>query len=424
MRFSTPVCSIDRVPANEMTWERFREQYDGKKPVIVTNSTVGWNTAKHSLEALQWDREHRWSVCHNDCVMEDWIGRGLDIWSPDKVKRARAPPTGLRQLFVDNETASVDQALLQIDSRAADLYDFIDDDYAPHFWVHNFLQAVRQVGNAYIEQTVSKVARMHLNITGDALDLRRRTAITMWRMQRAQAMPHIYHIVSSEMSGSPWHTDPPKTSFWNTLVQGEKRWLAVSPKRRARMTVAMEEKPIREWFEDDYDRWIRNNKSNRVPERAPHVECVQRAGETIYIPKEWPHAAMALRHSTAISEQVVTPRNFRSYIAFHQRNAIHDCQRYSIKVFNDVNIQEKLESPWFFNEFFRASTRSNPADIIWAVSLPCSFSASLRGTRRTQLTLTGATRGSLKLLQNLRNRCANNFMKRAASTSSSTPSVY
>ena len=87
-------------------------------------------------------------------------------------------------------------------------------------------------------------------------------------------------------TGAPMHLH---TDAWNCLVYGEKRWFLIPPFQGAYSAM-----PIRQWVDELYP-------SMQV------LECTQRAGDVLYVPKYWSHAVLNTRESIGIAREFLNP---------------------------------------------------------------------------------------------------------------------
>jgi histone arginine demethylase JMJD6 len=107
--------------------------------------------------------------------------------------------------------------------------------------------------------------------------------------------PHRWLVAGPPRSGSGVHVDPLATAAWNTLLAGRKRWALFPPGTPAALVAPREAGLGREapdWFARVYPR-------ARAPgwPGPPVLDCVQEAGETVYVPGGWWHAVLNLPSS-------------------------------------------------------------------------------------------------------------------------------
>ena len=79
------------------------------------------------------------------------------------------------------------------------------------------------------------------------------------------------------------------TNAWNGLVYGRKRWFLLPPYALWGPTGM----PMLSWVRDFY------------PQLAPHVhECIQEAGEVLYVPSDWYHGVLNVKDSVGVVVEV------------------------------------------------------------------------------------------------------------------------
>ena len=83
------------------------------------------------------------------------------------------------------------------------------------------------------------------------------------------------------------------TSAWNGLVFGRKRWFLLPPSTVSQWT--SDEKSIQRWYR------FRRPKYRHAP-----FECVQRAGDLLYVPAGWLHGVINLQDTVAIVKEIGT----------------------------------------------------------------------------------------------------------------------
>ena len=104
---------------------------------------------------------------------------------------------------------------------------------------------------------------------------------------------HRWIIIGPSRSGSTFHQDPNATCAWNAVVSGSKKWVLYPPSVtppgvRPSADGADVASPVSlpEWFLSFYEH-------KAAAGRAP-AECVVRAGEILFVPRQWWHLAINL----------------------------------------------------------------------------------------------------------------------------------
>ena len=124
--------------------------------------------------------------------------------------------------------------------------------------------------------------------------------------------PYQWFLIGPKRSGTTIHLDPLNTSAWNTSLHGYKLWIL---------------------FPNDVPKWIANGRQFRGPnedneasdyfakilprlkasegkENLRYIECVQRPGETIFVPGGWWHAVLNLSDTMAVTQNFCSHFNF------------------------------------------------------------------------------------------------------------------
>ena len=104
--------------------------------------------------------------------------------------------------------------------------------------------------------------------------------------------PHRWLVVGPPRSGSGLHVDPLATAAWNTLLAGRKRWALFPPGTPPALVAPREAGVGREaadWFAAVHPRTAAPGWPG-----PPALDCVQAAGETVYVPGGWWHAVLNL----------------------------------------------------------------------------------------------------------------------------------
>jgi hypothetical protein len=122
-------------------------------------------------------------------------------------------------------------------------------------------------------------------------------------------------VIGGPRSGSPFHLDPFKTSAWNALLAGRKRWVLYPPNQLPPSGVDVDEDedtgeldytgedPI-VWFLEHYP-LIKNRDVSEHP-----MECILEEGEIIYVPTNWWHMVFNLTETIAVTQNFCDSYNF------------------------------------------------------------------------------------------------------------------
>lgn len=97
----------------------------------------------------------------------------------------------------------------------------------------------------------------------------------------AGGVESIHFFLGRPGSGAPFHIHADAV---NAVVAGSKRWFVYTPKR-----TLYSRTPIQEWIDGDY---------SRLSEAEKPLECIQEAGDVVYVPLDWGHAVVNLEENT------------------------------------------------------------------------------------------------------------------------------
>lgn len=126
--------------------------------------------------------------------------------------------------------------------------------------------------------------------------------------------PWRWFCIGPKRSGTTVHTDPLGTSAWNAITSGKKRWVLFEPKHPAKFVKG---KALRRDHEDDeaidyfYNILPRIREQIRIEGYDVKVhECIQNAGEIIFVPCNWWHGVINLENTVAVTENYCGYDNF------------------------------------------------------------------------------------------------------------------
>ncbi|CAN8075518.1 unnamed protein product [Agarophyton chilense] len=91
----------------------------------------------------------------------------------------------------------------------------------------------------------------------------------------------IHFFLGNEQSGAPFHVH---ADALNAAVYGTKQWYIFTP-----ATTIYSRKTISEWVRD---------RLPSLPEEKRPLQCMQRAGDVVYVPLDWGHAVLNVEHDT------------------------------------------------------------------------------------------------------------------------------
>jgi len=131
-----------------------------------------------------------------------------------------------------------------------------------------------------------------------------------------------FFVVGGARTGTVMHVDPHETSAWNTLLCGRKRWILIPPTDDDETLEAIgldrnyrAKAPPCQWWADTYPELVATGAASRVGA----IECIQEAGDTIYVPRGWWHTVLNLDVTIAITANFLHPSNLAAALgAFRQ----------------------------------------------------------------------------------------------------------
>ena len=178
------------------------------------------------------------------------------------------------------------------------------------------------------------------------------------RDARASRPDHRWFIHGPARSGSSFHVDPNGTSAWNAVVFGAKRWILFAPDGAPPPGVhpsldgATVAQPVTlvEWYAGFYEHAYSSDpeetsgdesddddaedgaepsdvrrsreKGSRVKNRQYSVrEGTCRAGDVLFVPSGWWHAALNLTETAAVTQNFCSPRTAPRTLRFLKRAA-------------------------------------------------------------------------------------------------------
>lgn len=131
--------------------------------------------------------------------------------------------------------------------------------------------------------------------------------------------PYRWWLIGPKRSGTCVHIDPLSTSAWNTLIQGQKRWVLFPPHipksvvKGSGLVHKNEDDEAIHYFSFILPRIKRKATLMRGMPKYKGFACfefTQHAGETVYVPHGWWHAVLNLTDTVAVTQNFCSPRNF------------------------------------------------------------------------------------------------------------------
>ena len=123
--------------------------------------------------------------------------------------------------------------------------------------------------------------------------------------------PFRWLLIGPKRSGSKLHVDPLQTSAWNTSLEGYKLWILfpnVCPKW------IVEGKHLSNYKQHskeaiDYFHWRLPKLLESEKDHLQYLKCIQRPGDTMFVPGGWWHAVLNLTDTMAITQNYVNHIN-------------------------------------------------------------------------------------------------------------------
>ncbi|XP_054788759.1 lysine-specific demethylase JMJ21 isoform X2 [Prosopis cineraria] len=241
------------VRRKDVSLEDFRDEYDGKKPVMLTGL------------ADAWPARHKWTT---DQLLLSYGDVAFKISQRSSRKILMKFKDYVSYIKLQHD----EDPLYIFDEKFGETAPGLLKDYCvPHLFQEDFF---------------------------DILDEDKRP-------------PYRWLIIGPERSGASWHVDPALTSAWNTLLSGRKRWALYPPgKVPLGVTVHVNEEDgdvnietpsSLQWWLDFYPLLADEDKP---------IECTQLPGETIYVPSGWWHCVLNLETTIAVTQNFVNSSNF------------------------------------------------------------------------------------------------------------------
>ena len=106
-------------------------------------------------------------------------------------------------------------------------------------------------------------------------------------------------------SGAEMHHDPYRTSTWNTVISGKKRWIVFPPKTFTDEILKefRKEKTGIQWYVKYYHHF----------RHLDHYDIIQDVGDTLFLPGGWWHSVINLEDTIAVTHNFLPPHKFEKY---------------------------------------------------------------------------------------------------------------
>jgi hypothetical protein len=285
--------SVDRVPVEDMTTDKFLEEYEKQnKPVVIEGA------------ALSWKAFEKWQ--DPDYCQQHTTGRSFRATS------------GAAALSADFTLPAYHNYCKSTHLEEAPLYLFDRTALEPgsHLWKDYMPDLQKSCPYWDVERQ---------NETGhDLFEV----------LGQGRRPDHTWLIVGPQRSGSVFHIDPNATHAWNAVICGRKRWIFYPPgvappgvhPSRDGDEVAL---PISvgEWLFQFWDEHTKRKKT-APPGQVP-LETTTMPGDVVFVPHGWWHLVVNLDElNIAITHNYVGISNLANVLRFldTKRDQVSGCR--------------------------------------------------------------------------------------------------
>ncbi|KAG3028783.1 hypothetical protein PC121_g2737 [Phytophthora cactorum] len=136
-------------------------------------------------------------------------------------------------------------------------------------------------------------------------------------------------VIGPQRTGAPWHQDPARTSAWNSLVKGRKRWAIYPPNSPPPgVNVGKNSEYQSSGLDMPSLMWYLHVYPTLTPDQKP-LEIIQEEGETIYVPNGWWHLVLNLDLTIAVTQNFVDSHN----VLMFMKDLLNDGQDEALAMF-------------------------------------------------------------------------------------------
>ena len=256
--FSQCEDTIDRVNVSDFTISEFLQNYQqGNKPVIIKNIVKKWNDPSF----WNWDKFYK-----------SFKKTKFKIGEDDDEKTVR---TQLKYFFEYMKKNKDDSPLYLFEKDIGD-----KKEYRP----------------------ILKNYSIPKYFKDDLFNL----------LKQSERPPHQWFLIGPKRSGTTIHVDPLNTSAWNTSLHGYKLWILFPNEIPKWIANGKQYRRYNEGTEaiDYFAKILPRLKKNEGKHNLKYIECIQRPGETIFVPGGWWHAVLNLSDTMAVTQNFCSHFNF------------------------------------------------------------------------------------------------------------------
>ncbi|KAL7548515.1 hypothetical protein ACHAWF_011801 [Thalassiosira exigua] len=257
------VCSLPILSVEE--WEAGRH-WEREVPVIVKNVTQGWSALEH------WTKEELLRR-YPDVMVGMGRSRDLGQTGPDDAGE-KLTKTTLKD-FVINHMHDLDGEKYVFD-RKLNMPDGLLDDCKPYPMPTRMFDDYGDSIRGMLHQIGAPNNRV-------------------WK-------DHLALTIGRDLQGLTFHRH---AAAWNVVVFGKKRWILYDAERFTHNTTRLKRmtRDVVRPVQPTTSEWVRTlyHKDERMEEiRNYGHDCVQRAGELIYVPRGWAHMVVNIGDTVAV----------------------------------------------------------------------------------------------------------------------------
>eukprot|EP01117_Protostelium_nocturnum_P017621 TRINITY_DN71_c1_g1_i4.p1 TRINITY_DN71_c1_g1~~TRINITY_DN71_c1_g1_i4.p1 ORF type:complete len:365 (+),score=71.86 TRINITY_DN71_c1_g1_i4:490-1584(+) len=289
-----PIQQVER--RNNLSLEEFIKEYDSKMiPVIITDAMNSW-------KAKDWTKEY---------FLQKFGSFPFKTDEPDIIKRQKLFIKMQDYLEYFDNNNDEDPIYLFDDKLAErdEVKEILNDWAPPIYFQEDYFKALEE-----------------------------------------ERPPYRWIVMGPKRSGSPFHTDPYRTSAWNGLIKGRKRWVLypynlIPPG----VDVDFDEDGNFESDSPEPVKWFLENYPF-IPEKYKPIECILEEGEIIFIPSGWWHLVINLTDTIAVTQNFCNQSNFDIVCAelnFDDEELYEDFQTRLTKIKTDISFPTNLVESGF-----------------------------------------------------------------------------
>ncbi len=312
---------IDRIDATKWSVEQFTETYvKTQRPVIITNALHDWKAF------------NEWNKDDGKLLLERYGDVAFRTDAADYVMKEEPSDEVQQTPTPSEEEKKKKKRDKAVKMRLRDFLQYMKDnqDEDPIYtFDYKFVERTR--GRMLEEYSVPKF--FPEDLFEKYLSLSQR--------------PHFrWIVIGCARSGSGWHMDPHKTSAWNALVKGTKRW-AFYPMNMLPDLIKEEiegedvenlynlplDEPL-EWFTEDYYEIC---QAGQKP-----WECTQFEGDLLYVPSTWWHIVLNIEDTISITPNFCDRYNFLHVMKDLYKTDLKFFELMKEKVMQDEELKQQM----------------------------------------------------------------------------------